>query len=236
MVDKRRGEEPNVSPAGGTDDRQEALERYGQILARDPASLVFAALAEAYRKEGLPDRAIDLCRKGLRRHPQFVSGRVALARAYADSGKADMARQELEKVVSAAPDNIAAQKLLAEIYRKDQRTDLLEKTCYRILALDATDAQAREALDWVRGQREKASDTLTGGPEADCPPRIVTRTLAEIYASQGYFQRAFEIYEELSLREPANPLFHARLAELKEKLIARNGRARGRPEAEEEGG
>jgi predicted Zn-dependent protease len=165
-----------------------------------------------------------------------VSGRVALARAYADSGKADMARQELEKVVSAAPDNIAAQKLLAEIYRKDHLTDLLEKTCYRILALDATDAQAREALDWVRGQRENAGEPEAGGTEENYPPRIVTRTLAEIYASQGYSQRAFEIYEELSMRDPANPLFHARLAELKEKLIARNGRARGRPETEEEEG
>ena len=234
MVDKRSGEEPNASLPGGTDDQQEALERYGRILARDPDSLVFAALAEVYRKKGFPGRAIDVCRKGLRRHPQFVSGRVALARAYADDGKPDMARQELEKAVLAAPDNIAAQKLLVEIYRKGGLPDLLEKTCYRILALDPSDVQARQDLDRIREQRENGRGRAEEATAA--PPQIVTRTLAEIYASQGHFQRAFEMYEQLARKEPANPSFHERLAELKERLITRNGRARGRPVAEDEAG
>jgi len=234
MVDKRRGEEdPNPSSAGGVDDRPETLERYGQILARDPASLVFAALAEAYRKKGELDRAIAVCRKGLRLHPRFMSGRVALARAYADDGKPDMARQELERVVLASPDNLAAHKLLAEIYRNDLKTDLLEKTCHRILALDASDAQARETLDRIREERENGGKE--SGPTA-ARPQIVTRTLAEIYASQGYFQRAYELYEQLSLREPKNPLFHERLAELKEKLIVRGGRVKGKPAGEDEEG
>jgi predicted Zn-dependent protease len=230
MIDRRREEDrTNPLPAGGKEDYQEALNRYGQILARDPASLVFAALAEEYRKRGELDKAIAICRKGLRLHPRYISGRVALARAYADDGKLDLARQELEKVVLSAPDNIVAQKLLADIYKQGGHMDLLEKTSHRILALDGADAQAREGLEWVRRKRKN------GGADAEKTGQtteIVTRTLADIYAAQGHFHRAYEIYEELSLGEPSNPLFHERLAELKEKLIVRNGRRAGKEEGE----
>ncbi len=225
MVDKRGGEEGKAPLPGSREDHQEALDRYRQILARDPSSLVFAALAEIYRKTGELDKAIATCRKGLRLHPRFVSGRVALARAYADDGKLDLARHELEKVVLSAPDNIVAQKLLAEIYKKGCHLDLLEKTAHRILALDAQDMQARDGLAWIREKRENGGGRVeNSGRTAE----IVTRTLAEIYASQGYFQQAYDIYQKLSLGEPSNPLFHERLAELKEKLIVRNGRMRGK--------
>jgi len=228
MVDKRTEPERKAPFTDGGEGSQEALARYGQMLARDPASLVFAALAEAYRKQGQLDEAIAVCRKGLRQHPQFVSGRVALARAYADAGKPDLARYELEKVVLSAPDNIVAQKLLAELYRAEGLLDLLEKTVHRILALDASDAQALDSLRWVREQREDGGVPAAGAGagESGGPPEIVTRTLAEIYSSQGHFQKAYDIYRALSCREPANPSFHERLAELKEKLIVRNGRGR----------
>lgn len=226
MVDKRRESDRKDPPSGARDDSLEALERYGQIMARDPASLVFAALAEAHRKQGQWEKAITVCRKGLRQHPDFVSGRVALARAYADAGRVDQARQELERVVHAAPDNIVAQKLLAELYLRDGELDQLEKTAHRILALDASDTQARDGLAWIRDQRGNGDVPELEPTEDEALPEILTRTLAEIYASQGHVQKAYDIYQKLSLREPANALFHERLAELKGKLIVRNGRQR----------
>jgi len=225
MVDKRKGEERRASLSGEKEPHQEALDRYDQILAKDPTSLVFAAVAESYRKKGELERAIATCRKGLRLHPRFVSGRVALARAYADSGNLDLAQQELEKVVLAAPDNIVAQKLLAGIYKKGSHLDLLEKTLHRILALDAGDEHARKGLEGIR--EEKKRETAPGDPPRETQ-EILTGTLAEIYANQGYFDRAYAIYEKMSLREPGNAMFHERLAELKEKLISRIGRTRAR--------
>ncbi len=82
----------------------------------DPRSRVFAPLAEAYRKAGLPDEAIEICRDGIRHHPHFIGGRVALARALFDKGDYEGTVRELESVVVDAPDNLVAQKLLAESF------------------------------------------------------------------------------------------------------------------------
>ncbi len=88
------------------------LRRYQE----DPRSRVFAPLAEAYRKAGLIDEAIEIARDGVRIHPHFVGGRVALARALFDKGDYANVVKELEPIVLDSPDNLIAQKLLAESY------------------------------------------------------------------------------------------------------------------------
>ncbi len=88
------------------------LKRYQE----DPTSRVFAPLAEAYRKAGLLDEAIDIARDGIRIHPHFVGGRVALARALFDKGQFGEVVKELEPIILDVPDNLVAQRLLAESY------------------------------------------------------------------------------------------------------------------------
>ena len=88
------------------------LRRYQE----DPRSRVFAPLAEAYRKAGLLDEAIEIARDGVRIHPHFAGGKVALGRALFDRGQYEEVVKELETVVLDAPDNLVAQKLLAESY------------------------------------------------------------------------------------------------------------------------
>lgn len=80
----------------------------------DPNSRVFAPLAEAYRKAGLADEAIEIAREGLKFHPTFIGGRVALARALFDKKLYAEVVAELAMVVQEAPDNLVAQKLMAE--------------------------------------------------------------------------------------------------------------------------
>jgi predicted Zn-dependent protease len=100
------------TPLQGTPQIYHYLKRYQD----DPKSRVFAPLAEAYRKAGLLDEAIEICRDGLRMHPHFIGGRVAMARALFDKGEYSEVVKELEPVVLDAPDNLVAQKLLAESY------------------------------------------------------------------------------------------------------------------------
>ena len=87
---------------------------YLKKFQEDPTSRVFAPLAEAYRKAGLIDEAIEIAREGLRVHPNFVGGRVALARALFEKRKYDEVVEELSIVVREVPDNLVAQRLLAE--------------------------------------------------------------------------------------------------------------------------
>jgi tetratricopeptide (TPR) repeat protein len=80
----------------------------------DPTSRVFAPLAEAYRKAGLVDEAIEIAREGLRVHPSFVGGRVALSRALFDKQLYADVVKELKQILEDVPDNLVAQRLTAE--------------------------------------------------------------------------------------------------------------------------
>ena len=74
----------------------------------DPASIVFAALAEEYRRAGRLEEAIATCRAGLEHHPTFLSARVTLGRALIEVGELEEATDVLEHVLNAAPENLAA--------------------------------------------------------------------------------------------------------------------------------
>ena len=56
-----------------------AIRRHEERLARDPASLAFAQLADLYRKAGRTREAVALCRNGLVKHPHYTTARLILA-------------------------------------------------------------------------------------------------------------------------------------------------------------
>lgn len=87
---------------------------YLKKYQENPESRVFAPLAEAYRKAGLIDEAIEVAREGMRVHPTFVGGKVALGRALFDKQAYKDVVQLLEEVVRDVPDNLVAQRLMAE--------------------------------------------------------------------------------------------------------------------------
>jgi len=89
---------------------------YLRRFREDPTSRVFAPLAEAYRRLGRVDEAIEICREGLEHHPDFQGGRVALAKCYLDKKMFADARVELERVVQFVPENLLAQRLLGDVY------------------------------------------------------------------------------------------------------------------------
>lgn len=91
---------------------REYLERFKE----DPTSRIFAPLAEAYRRMGKVEEAIEICKKGLEHHPDFYGGRVALAKCYIDEKDFESAKRELTLVVASAPDNLMAQRLLGDMY------------------------------------------------------------------------------------------------------------------------
>ena len=77
-----------------------AIRRHEERLARDPSSLAFAPLADAYRKLGRTQEAIRLCREGIERFPHYTTARLILAKALLDEGQVDEASAALEAIVS----------------------------------------------------------------------------------------------------------------------------------------
>jgi len=90
------------------------IEKYQMILEKDPSSKVFAPVAEYYRQAGWLEDATQLCRDGVKLHPNFASGYLALARCYFDNSEFEKAALHLQKTISLSPENILAQFLLGQ--------------------------------------------------------------------------------------------------------------------------
>lgn len=90
------------------------LLKYLKMYQDDPSSRIFAPLAECYRKIGLVDDAIEICKEGLAIHPDFIGGKVALARSYFDKKMFAQVRNVLLPVMEQAHDNLVAQRLLGD--------------------------------------------------------------------------------------------------------------------------
>lgn len=88
-------------------------------VEKDPASIAFAQLAEEYRRAGLLEQAVEVCRAGLAIHPGYLSARVTLGRALIELNQLEPAKQELEQVLRSAPENLAAIRGLAEIHHRN---------------------------------------------------------------------------------------------------------------------
>jgi tetratricopeptide (TPR) repeat protein len=73
------------------------------------------------------------------------------------------------------------------------------------------------------------SDEPEPSPSASGAPRIYTRTLGELYAKQGFLDRAVEVFRQLRAERPHDPDLVARLEELEARM-------EGAYEAEDETG
>lgn len=94
----------------------ETLHRYQDMYNKDPESKIFAPLAEAYRKTGHLEHALEIAQKGIQLHPEFASGQVTLARILIDMGELLTAIKHLKLATEMSPDNFLAHKLLGETY------------------------------------------------------------------------------------------------------------------------
>lgn len=153
----------------------------------DPASIVFAQLADEYRGAGLHREAVECCRAGLAYHPGHVSARVTLGRSLIELGALDDAARELEIVLERAPATVTALLGLAEVHERRGNLDVALEHYRR--ALDVTrrgshlgetgDRIDREILGAARAAAEQwrapstdfdALLTSLGAPDAAPPP------------------------------------------------------------------
>ena len=116
----------------------------------DPASIVFAELAEECRRAGNNDEAVAIGRAGLIHHPDHLNARVTLGRALIELNQLDQAFTELTFVLDAAPGDLAAMRALAEIY---QRRGLMSEALVhyrRALQLAQHDADLSRSIDAIQ--------------------------------------------------------------------------------------
>lgn len=207
------------------------VEWFQAKLARDPSSLVFAQLADAYRKRGRLEEAIHVCQKGLSHHPNYASAYLILGRAYEEKGDLLAAREAFQRVLEIDSESVLAHRFLGQIAEvRNEVPEALE--AYRTaLTLHPFDKEIRAAVERLEAQtagevvwarREVAeADQQPSAPEAE---PVATETLAELYATQGQYDRAAEIYDRLVTEAPDRDDLRQKYGEALTRLRATAGR------------
>ncbi|MEY4615988.1 MAG: hypothetical protein RJB66_948 [Pseudomonadota bacterium] len=146
----------------------EFLERYQKIWDEDQTSRVFAPLAEAYRRSGNLQRALQICRQGLNLHPSFAGGWYQIAKIFKDRQEFEKAIDALKKAISLAPEHIQAHSLIADLYLSDRQPKEALKAFKMVLLLNPEDVRAKKTIERLESLTadEYSPETFEIGPTA----------------------------------------------------------------------
>src|SRR5437899_5793355 len=134
--------------------------------AENPKGRNFAPLADAYRKAGELDRAIELCKSGLERHPDYVSAHIVYGRCFLDLKNDTAASQVFRRVLELDPENVLGLKLLADIAERGGRYEEATEWLSRLLNADPMNGDAAEALARAKGKVAQAAPKPMAPPTA----------------------------------------------------------------------
>jgi tetratricopeptide (TPR) repeat protein len=127
----------------------------------NPKGRNFAPLADAYRKAGLIDNAIDLCQNGLKLHPDYVSAYIVYARCLVDKKDDAAALGVFTQVLGLDGENIIALRGLAELAERNGKYDEEVQWLSRLLNADPMNGDAAEALARAKGKAAASPQAAT---------------------------------------------------------------------------
>jgi tetratricopeptide (TPR) repeat protein len=178
-----------------------AIRRQEERLARDPASLAFAQLADLYRKAGRTRDAVALCRNGLTRYPHYTTARLILAKALVADGQLAPAQVELEAILEANPKDVQCHRLTAEIQRRLGHIDEGVRHLEAAVALDPSDRESQGLLSLLRAAGPPSSEA-TGLARVLSDDTFATVTFGALCLEQGCVEEAAQIFTRILRKNP----------------------------------
>src|SRR3989442_1173726 len=191
-----------------------AIRRHEERLARDPASLAFAQLADLYRKAGRTRQAVAVCRNGLLRYPHYTTARLILVKALAAEGQLEPALAEIGAILEVNPNDLQGHRLAAEIHRRLGHIDRAVTHLEAAVRLDPGDRESRSLLGLLHAttpsageasglQRVLADETFAtiafGTGEKVALVDFAETHMQFLYKDDRYHFMDVETYEQVSL-------------------------------------
>ena len=156
------------------------IEKLERRWLENPKGRNFAPLADAYRKAGEIDRAIDLCKSGLELHPDYVSAHIVYGRCLIDQKDDPAATEVFQKVLQLDPENILALKILAEIAERTGHYEQGAEWLGRLISADPMNGDAAEALTRMRSKAAQAKTAPRASlPATEAPAEKVAEIVPE---------------------------------------------------------
>lgn len=201
----------------------------------------FMALGRAYLDKGMISEAREALQKVVSFTPENMLAQKLLCKIYLDAGEQNLLRRSLEALVLLNPADTESRMLLESLGSVPQEgdasvfdavfnlnpeevhTDVLEELDLLDELVEVADAvpPAIEREELPAALTEDYIDESHDEESGDLPPGMQTATIADLYAAQGHYDQALEIYRELSLHDPGNQVLLTKIAEL-EKLLPEN--------------
>jgi Flp pilus assembly protein TadD len=99
-----------------TDRSQTDLDELFDRYRAAPGSHVFAPVADACRKAGMLEEALEICARGVGLHPRYASGYVVQGKCLYAAGRAGDAEAAFDRVLELDPKNLVALKYLGILH------------------------------------------------------------------------------------------------------------------------
>jgi len=121
-------------------------------LEENEDSILFARLADAYLQMDRVDEAIEVCEKGIRKHPYYVTGHYVLGKCYLKKKLFDQAEKELKRVLLFDEKYIAAHRDYGELMAQIGWSNTCEMSYQEIIRIDPFNEKAQQRLLELKNQ------------------------------------------------------------------------------------
>lgn len=179
----------------------ERIKRFKDYLSLHQSSTAFARLAEAYADAGGLEKALGLLGNGVRQHPEYLPAYILKARYLLRLQQPFKAEEALREALTVDPANSIALRMLLELEVKREAAGR-GMTAKKLAAVDPKDPLAKRVLS----EETKAASPFT------------TRSVAELYESQGYLTEALRIYREVARQRPDDEEIKSKIKELEGRI------------------
>lgn len=142
----------------------ERIEKCLAILADNPHSQVFAALADTYRKRGEFGRAFAVCKSGLKHHPDYAPAHIVMAKLFLHQGMYQDALNSLKHAEAQDGVTRASEFLEAEILIGTGDLDAAHILIERLRSTDRHNPDVLELQTKLKASRSAPQKST--GPEA----------------------------------------------------------------------
>lgn len=197
-------------------------------------------LSQIYVELGRIDAARDILGRVLQRDPEDLESTMLLnsiaSAASAASSEDEILEEleiieELEEVVEEAP-------LPAPATSVSQPSSAAAPKPAAPVTVPEPDGDDLWAIEDLEGEPELEKAPQGAAERGGAPDPLTTATLAELYVSQGFLEKALNIYGELIATHPGNQQYRLRreeLAELQELQLSPADIAPGQPSTRQQG-
>jgi tetratricopeptide (TPR) repeat protein len=172
----------------------------------------FLKLAEKYFSSGDIEKAIEICEKGEKNNPDYITLKFFRSKLLYHIKRFEQAKKIIELILKEKPDYVPGYKILGDIFIQEQNWEQAKVNFQKALFLDPWDDTIQERLESI--EKIKKEKGLKNGDI------FLTPSMAELYVKQGLVLEAVNIYRKL-YKARKNKKYLERIEELENSTLYR---------------